>query len=85
MCDSLAQVSIGDKMAEKLAMNGNAPEFQTEDIVVFEHTFTEHDLQKIDTFLRLEKQTGTLRVDYFKGGKTRIRFTQGAGNKHVAI
>lgn len=38
------------------------------------HHFSTRDLEKIDTFLAASKATGTLRIDYNLGGRTRARF-----------
>jgi len=69
----------------RLSANGIEPAFETEETLVFSHSFSEKDLAKIDTFLRVQKQTGTLTVNYANGGKTRIRFVQSAANEHVKL
>ena len=52
------------------------PSFQTEEVLVSEHTFKTKDLAALDEFLRSQKATGTLHVHFNQGGKTKIGFTQ---------
>lgn len=49
---------------------------KTEQTLVEEHKLSEKDLCKVDAFVRGQKLTGTLRVDYANGGKTTVRFLQ---------
>lgn len=52
------------------------PSFETDEILVSEHTFKTKDLAALDEFLRSQKATGTLHVHFNQGGKTKIGFTQ---------
>jgi hypothetical protein len=52
------------------------PRFETEEILVSEHTFKTKDLASLDEYLRSVKATGTLHVHFNQGGKTKIGFTQ---------
>jgi len=72
-------------MMTKLSSNGTEPTFETKETLVFSHVFSEKDLAKIDTFLRVQKQTGTLTINYNLGGKTRVHFVQTENNEHVKL
>lgn len=61
------------------------PAFETAETLVYSHVFSDKDLAKIDTFLRVQKQTGTLTISYANGGKTGIRFVQSAKNQQVKL
>lgn len=52
------------------------PRFDTDEVLVSEHTFKTKDLASLDEYLRGVKATGTLHVHFNQGGKTKIGFTQ---------
>lgn len=72
-------------MMTKLNHTEAEPTFETAETLVYSHKFTEKDLAKIDTFLRVQKQTGTLTINYANGGKTAIRFVQSAMNEKITL
>ncbi len=72
-------------MMTKLNHAEAEPTFETAETLVYSHTFSEKELSKIDAFLRVQKQTGTLTINYANGGKTHIKFVQSAKNEKVSL
>lgn len=66
----------GDYFEMKISNGNGTPQFETEEVLLSEHTFTSKDLRALDEFLLRQKATGTLHVHYNMGGKTKVGFTQ---------
>lgn len=52
------------------------PEFQTDEVLVSEHTFKTKDEARLREYLRKAHATGTLTIHLVNGGTNKVSFTQ---------
>lgn len=68
--------NFGERMMKATMRGQQEVAVKTEQALTETHTLSEHDLSKVDAFIKSNRFAGTLRVDYVNGGKTRVRFVQ---------